>query len=109
MATGAFSKAIVPKSFTVSVGTSPTRLKSSSTLAVKFTVVGLASNKLSIGDSSVSITRGIPIAAGSSKDFQETKPVSDMTYSYDLSHVWAVCTAASQTVTVMTFPFYKDL
>lgn len=106
MATGAFPNAAVPKSFQVTVGTTPTRLRTSSSLAARFTVIA-TTQKIYIGDSSVSTTRGIPIALASSKDFEEYKKDGTLTYDYDLAHFWAVATA-SISVTVICFVKQKD-
>lgn len=106
MATGAFVNAIVPKSFQVTVSTSPVRLKSSSSLATKFTVIA-TTQKVYIGDSSVSTTRGIPIALASSQTFDEFKKDGMLSADYDLAHWWAI-TTASISVTVINYVKQKD-
>lgn len=107
MATGAFVNAAVPKSFQVTVGTTPTRLKTSSSLSSKFVVIAPAAQKIYLGDSSVASTRGIPVASGTTYLLEEYKKENTQSYDYDLAHFWAIATA-SVSVTVISYVKQKD-
>jgi hypothetical protein len=110
MTISANQNVLIPKSSNISVQTSASRIKSSSVLAVKFTLIASAANTktIYIGDSSVSATRAIPLTAGQSLTFGETKYNDHKSYSYDIGQFWAMATASSQVVTVMLFALPKE-
>lgn len=108
MAKGGFDPmAIIPIVSNITVGTAAntvTQLKSSSVLAAKFTIVAPPAKAIFIGNSSVSTTKGIPLAAGTAMTFGETKlGAVDQTIGYDLGRWYIICTAASQVATLVIY------
>lgn len=108
MAKGGFDPmAIVPIVSNITIGTAAntvTNIKTSSVLAVKFTIVAPPATKIYIGNSSVSSTKGIPLAAGASATFGPDHLVPNSTpISYDLGRFYLICTAASQVATLVIY------
>lgn len=104
MATGGFDpNCIVPVASNITVGTSAVQLKTSSTLAVKFTIVAPPANKLYIGDSTVSATKGIVLAAGGSATFGPDNLIHEQAVSHDLGRYYIICTAAAQVATLVIY------
>lgn len=108
MAKGGFDPmVIVPIVSNITIGTAAntvTNIKSSSVMAVKFTVTAPPATKIYIGNSSVSATKGIPLAAGASVTFGPDNLVpNDTPISYDLGRWYLICTAASQVATLTIY------
>ena len=108
MAKGGFDPmAIIPIVTNITIGTAAntvTQIKSSSVLAAKFTIGAPPAKDCYIGNSSVSTTKGIKIAAGTSMSFGETKlAANDQCLSYDLGRWYLICTAASQVATLLIY------
>lgn len=108
MAKGGFDPmAIVPIVSNITIGTAAntvTNIKSSSVLSTKWTIVAPPATKCYIGNSSVSSTKGIPLTAGTSITFGETKlAANDQCLSYDLGRWYLICTAASQVATLVIY------
>lgn len=104
MASGTYdSNAIVPITTSITVGTTAVALKSSASLAVKFSVANAnASNAIYIGDSNVSSIRFTQkLTSGQTVNFGETKMYRNESQSYDLNRFFAVATSAAQ-VAVLT-------
>lgn len=108
MAKGGFDPmAIIPIVSNITIGTAAntvTQIKNSSVLAAKWTVVAPPATKCYIGNSSVSATKGIPLAAGTSTTFGPDKlAAADQTLGYDLGRWYLICTAASQVATLVIY------
>lgn len=108
MAKGGFDPVcIVPIVSNITIGTAAntvTNIKNSSVLSVKFTVVAPPATRIFIGNSTVSATKGIPLAAGSSVTFGPDGVIGDRTaVSYDLGRWYLICTAASQVATLVIY------
>lgn len=108
MSKGGFDPmAIIPIVSNITIGTAAntvTQIKNSSILSVKFTVVAPPAKACYIGNSSVSSTKGIPIAAGTSMTFGETMPIGrSIPIEYDLGRWYLICTAASQVATLVIY------
>lgn len=101
---------MVPVTFNVTVGTTPARIKSSSTLAVRWQLVGATANTARVwyGDSNVSATRGVPVAVAVTALFETLKPHNNDTYAYDLSNFWVVSTAAAQVAQITYYTQFKN-
>lgn len=110
MATGSFNLAIVPRATAFNVGTAAARIVASSSLALHFTLVAPPINtvRIYIGQSSVSRTTGIPLAAGSVISFGPEKLHEDRSHSFDLAEFWAVATGASQVGAIVQYVQKKD-
>jgi len=101
MATGAFDpNCIVPVVANVSVSNTAVPLKTSSTLAVKFTICNPTSNgvKLWIGDSTVAANKAIAeLASGSSVTFGPDEIIGGrQKVSYDLARFYVITTSTSK-------------
>jgi hypothetical protein len=108
MAKGGFDPiAIVPIVSNITIGTAAnvvTNIKSSSVAAVKFIVVAPPASKCYLGNSSVSSTKGIPIAAGATLTLDSFYPTGqNKPISYDLGRWYLICTTASQVATVVIY------
>ncbi len=108
MAKGMFDPmCIIPIVSNITVGTAANvvvNIKSSSQLAAKFTLVAPPANALYIGNSSVSTTKSIKLAAGTSMTFGETKLAArEQVVSYDLGRWYLLTTAASQVATLLVY------
>lgn len=108
MAKGGFDPmCIIPIVSNITIGTAAntvTNIKSSSVLAAKFTIVAPPATKCYIGNSSVSSTKGIPLAAGASVTFGADKIVAkNQTIGYDLARWYLICTVASQVATLIIY------
>lgn len=86
------------------IGTSAVQLKSSSTLAVKFTLTNTGSSPIYVGDSNVSASRyTVKITSGNNATFGESKMFGNQSQSYDLARFYAIATAAAQTLTLTQY------
>lgn len=108
MAKGGFDPiCVVPIVSNITIGTAAntvTQIKSSSVLSAKFILVAPPATKMYVGNSSVSATKGIPIAAGASMTFEASHLLkNDATISYDLGRFYLICTAASQVATLVIY------
>lgn len=105
MATGMWNpNAIVLVSSNINVGTTAVPLKSSSQLSVKFTIVAPPGNKMYVGDSSVTATKGIIVPAASSITFGPEEIIgAHQKVSYDLGGMYIICTATSQVATLLIY------
>lgn len=99
MAVGGFNpNAIALVTSSVSVGTVAIQVKTSSTLAVKFTLSNPGSVPIYVGDSAVASTRfTVKLTGGSSVTFGPEEIVGGrQKVSYDLAYLYCRATAASQ-------------
>lgn len=108
MAKGGFDPiAIVPIVSNITIGTAAnvvTNIKSSSVLAVKWTITAPPGKACYLGNSSVSSTKGIPIAAGTSLTFGPDQMISNnQPVGYDLGRWYLICTSASQVATLTIY------
>ena len=107
MSRGAYDpNAIYPIVTNINLSTSANgvvAVKTSTSLAVKFTLVAPPSTAMYLGNSSVSSTKGIPIAAGASVTFGPDKMIDRKAVSYDLGRFWLACTAASKVATLVVY------
>lgn len=108
MAKGGFDPmAIIPIVSNITIGTAAntvTNIKSSSVLAVKWTIVAPPGKAIYIGNSSVSTTKGIPLAAGTSVTFGPDEVIGrSIPMEYDLARWYLICTAASQVATLVIY------
>lgn len=107
MATGGFNpNCIVPVTASISVGTSAIQVKTSSQLAVKFTIAnGNTSAPVYIGDANVSSTRfTAKITTGSSVTIGPDPIIGRANnMSYDLAGFYLRATAASQAAILTTY------
>jgi hypothetical protein len=97
--------AIAPSTTNITVGTSAVALKSSTSLAVRFTISNPnASNAIYLGDSNVASNRWTAkIAAGTSVTLDIAKPTQNQSSQYDLNRFYVVATSATQVATLSLF------
>ncbi len=103
MAVNVFPNAFVPVRVSVSVGVTATRIRSSSTLAAKFTICNLnAGKKILFGDSSIahSSNLGVKILPSASLEVDQIM-IGGIAGDIDLAGCYLVATAASTVINVV--------
>lgn len=104
MALGQFDpNAVVFNPTNITVGVTAVPLATSSSLAARFTLVASATNNIYIGNSTVSTTKGIPIAKGTAINFGAEHLIDQKVRGFDLGRIYIIATSASQVTTLMTY------
>lgn len=99
-----YNSAIVPVTFSRTVGTAATRLSTAALLVQSFVVSNHSQTvRVYVGDSNVSSTRGIIVGTNGTASFPLYNLLHTCNYSYDLNEWYARATVASQTVSVTYF------